>query len=233
MPYALGIICYGWHEAAAVLVQDGAVIAAAEEERFSRQKFDPSFPEQAIAFCLDRAGISPKDLCAIGYGFDPRRRLVAKALHLARYFPASVQLVTKRGTLLQRMNQIEPELRDRLDFTGKIYRLNHHLCHAASTFFASPFDRAAILTLDGAGDWESGWWGVGDGTSIEQTAAIDWPQSLGHLYAAFTEYLGFKPFADEYKVMGLAPYGEANYRDRVADILRPTPTGYHLNLDYF
>ncbi len=233
MAYALGIICYGWHEAAAVLVQNGTVVAAAEEERFSRQKFDANFPAQAIAFCLKQAGIRAQDLAAIGYGFDPRRKLTEKALHLLRYFPASMDLVTKRGPLLQRMNQIEPELRDRLQFNGPIYRLNHNLCHAASTFFSSPFEEAAILTLDGAGDWESGWWGRGHGEELTELGAIDWPQSLGHLYAAFTEYLGFKPFSDEYKVMGLAPYGQPRYLNQIAEIIHPTANGYHLNLDYF
>lgn len=233
MAYALGVICYGWHEAAAVVVKNGQVIAAAEEERFSRQKFDPGFPENAIAFCLKQAGIKANDLCAIGYGFDPRRKLPSKALHLLRHFPASMDLVTKRGPLLERMNSIAQDFRDKLLYDGKVYRLNHHLCHAASTFFASPFDQATILTLDGAGDWESCWWGRGQGTQLTELQTIDWPSSLGHIYAAFTEYLGFKPFSDEYKVMGLAPYGEPSFVDKIADIFYATDDGYQLNFDYF
>lgn len=233
MAYALGVICYGWHESAAVLVKDGAVVAAAEEERFSRRKFDSSFPKEAIAFCLAQAGIRPADLCAIGYGFDPRRQLPAKALHLIRHFPASLELITKRGPLLDRMNTIEQDFREKLAYGGPVYRLNHHLCHAASTFFSAPFERAAILTLDGAGDWESCWWGSGTGTQIRQIGTVNWPDSLGHIYAAFTEYLGFQPFSDEYKVMGLAPYGTARYVDKIEPIFYATETGYRLNFDYF
>ncbi|MGI8996748.1 MAG: carbamoyltransferase N-terminal domain-containing protein, partial [Pyrinomonadaceae bacterium] len=125
MSYTLGIICYGRHEAAAVLIDDGRVVAAAEEERFSRQKFDAEFPTQAIAFCLRQARISAADLVAIGYGFDPRRRLLAKAGYMARHFPASLSLLNGGSALLRRMDRIEQDLRERLDFTGPIYRLNH------------------------------------------------------------------------------------------------------------
>lgn len=233
MSYALGIICYGRHEAAAVLIDGGRVVAAAEEERFSRQKFDPGFPTQAIAFCLRQARISAADLVAIGYGFDPRRRLLAKAGYMARRFPASLALLNGGGTLLRRMDRIEQDIRERLDFTGPIYRLNHHLCHAASAFYASPFTEAAILTLDGAGDWESGWWGQGAGERISESGRIDWPQSLGHVYAAFTEYLGFQAFSDEYKVMGLAAYGTPHHLAQMSEIFWPTAGGYQVDLDYF
>src|SRR5438445_340427 len=107
MPYVLGIICYGWHESAAVLINDGEIIAAAEEERFSRKKFDNGFPEQSIAFCLDHGGIQPNDLAAIGYGFNPRRKLFNKALHLAKYFPRSLNMLKTRGDLFKKMNAIE------------------------------------------------------------------------------------------------------------------------------
>src|SRR3954466_11382073 len=107
MPYVLGVICYGWHEAAAVLINDGQILAAVEEERFSRKKFDNGFPVQSIAYCLKHAGIEVKDLAAIGYGFNPRRKMVQKALHIARYFPRSLNLLTTRGDLFKKMNAIQ------------------------------------------------------------------------------------------------------------------------------
>jgi carbamoyltransferase len=231
--YALGIICYGRHESAAALVEGGRVVAAAEEERFSRRKFDPDFPARSIEFCLRQAGITANDLAAVGYGFDPRRKLLAKAAHAARRFPASLSLINSGFHLARKMNGIERDLRERIGFRGQVFRFNHHLCHAASTFYTSPFDSAAILTLDGAGDWESGWWGEGLATSIREIASVDWPQSLGHVYSAFTEYLGFEPFADEYKVMGLAAYGEPLHLDAMSEIFWATEDGYRVNLDYF
>jgi carbamoyltransferase len=231
--YALGIICYGRHEAAAVVVESGRVVAAAEEERFSRRKFDPHFPARAIEFCLRQAGIVANDLASVGYGFDPRRKLLSKVAYTARRFPSSAKLFTSNWRLARRMSGIERDLRERVGYRGRVLRFNHHLCHAASAFFASPFNAAAILTLDGAGDWESGWWGSGKGTDIEETGSIDWPQSLGHVYSAFTEYLGFEPFSDEYKVMGLAAYGEPRYLDAMSEIFWASGDSYRVNLDYF
>ena len=233
MPFSLGLVCHGWHESAAVLIDDGHVVAAAEEERFTRRKFDNSFPLHAIEFCLRHAGISCGDLAAIGFGFDPRRRLLAKAGYLARHFPQSLNLLATRSGLLRQMNSVEQTIRSRLGYLGPVHRLNHHLCHAASTFYASPFSEAAILTIDGAGDWEATWWGGGRGTHIGQRGAVDWPCSLGHLYAAFTEYLGFQAFSDEYRVMGLAPYGTPKFAAEMAQIFRPKPRGYGVDLDYF
>jgi carbamoyltransferase len=233
MSYTLGVICYGRHESAAVVVESGRVVAAAEEERFSRRKFDPDFPACSIDFCLRQAGIRARDLSAVGYGFDPRRRLLAKAAYAARRFPTSAALINSGWRLSRKMNGIERDLAEHIGYRGQVFRFNHHLCHAASTFFASPFDSAAILTLDGAGDWESAWWGKGTGTRIEGIEHIDWPQSLGHVYSAFTEYLGFEPFADEYKVMGLAAYGEPRYLDAMREIFRETGRGYHIDLSYF
>ena len=233
MPYFLGVICHGWHEAAAVLIRDGRIIAATEEERFSRKKFDSNFPEQSIAFALKQAGIQSSDMGAIGYAFHPGRRKFSKALHIAKYFPRSLNLLRTRGDLFKRMNTIEEQFREKLNYGGKIFRFNHHLCHAASSFFASPFEESAILTVDGAGDWEASWWGVGRKNSIKKTGHKDWPVSLGHVYAAFTEYLGFQSFSDEYRVMGLAPYGKPTFRREMERIFWPTKDGYAIDLRYF
>ncbi len=233
MPYFLGVICHGWHEASAVLIQDRAILAAAEEERFTRKKFDSNFPEQAIAFCLKRAGIGINDVAAIGYAFSPRRKAHRKALHILRHFPRSLNLLGTRGGLLAKMNSIESEVRQKLGYTGPVHRFNHHLCHAASAFWVSPFEDSAILAVDGCGDWEATWWGVGHGTQIEELGALDWPLSLGHVYAAFTEYLGFQPFSDEYRVMGMAPYGKAVLMKEMAKIFQPSPEGYTIDFSYF
>ncbi len=231
--FTLGLICHGQHEAAAVLLQDGAVIAAAEEERFSRHKFDSNFPREAIRFCLAQGGIGAERLSAVGFGFDPRRKLLNKAAHILRFWPDSLELVRTRAKFLSRMNGIVSEVRAGLRYTGPVLRLNHHLCHAASTFYASGFERASVLTLDGVGDWESIWWGLGESARLVELGTIDWPNSIGHVYSAFTEYLGFQPFSDEYKVMGLAPYGEPRYLDELARLLFPTPTGIGIDYRYF
>ncbi|MDB6027123.1 MAG: putative carbamoyl transferase, NodU family [Verrucomicrobiales bacterium] len=233
MPYVLGVICYGWHEAAAVLINDGEIIAAAEEERFSRKKFDNTFPEQSIAFCLEHAGIRPNELAAIGYGFNPRRKLFKKALHVARYFPKSLNMLKTRGDLFKKMNNITSEIREKLHFNGPVYRLNHHLGHAASTFLPSPFEESAIMAIDGAGDWESCWWGAGRGNKITEMGTLDWPLSLGHIYTAFTEFLGFSAFSDEYKVMGLAPYGTPKFVREMEKIFWPTKDGFGVDFSYF
>ena len=161
---------------------------------------------------------------------DQMERLLQE---LVRYAPGSINLLTTRTGRLQRMNSITADLRERIGFSGPVYRFNHHLCHAASTFFASPFAESAILTLDGIGDWEACWWGRGHGSQIEELGAINWPRLLGHVYAAFTEFLGFKTFSDEYRVMGLAPCGQPVFAREMAEISWPTKDGYDINLDYF
>ncbi|MBV8884429.1 MAG: nodulation protein [Chroococcidiopsidaceae cyanobacterium CP_BM_RX_35] len=233
MIYNLGVICYSRHDAAAVLVEDGCVVAAAEEERFSRKKLDSSFPAQAINFCLAKVGITPQDLAAIGYGFHPTRRFSSQTLYVVKNLPRSVELVVTERPFVRKMNGIKRDFREHLGYSGPVYQLGHHLCHAASTFLASPFAEAAILTIDGLGDWESCWWGLGQGNELTELGKIDWPQSLGHVYAAFTDYLGFQALSDEYKVMGLAAYGEPRYLAQMQEIFWATPQSYQVNLDYF
>jgi len=234
MRYALGIVCYGLHESAAVLIDGGRVVAAAEEERFSRRKFDNGFPTHAIAFCLQQAGISSKELIAVGFGFAPKRRKFSKAVYFVRHFPKSLHLLGSRIGVLRQMLSIKREIRDRLGFAGPVLPLNHHLCHAASAFFASPFQEASILNLDGVGDWEACWMGTGKGDILKTVATINWPFSLGHIYSAFTEYLGFQSFSDEYRVMGLSSFGDPiPYAAAMAEIFWPTPTGYDVDLSYF
>ena len=232
--YTLGILCHGWHEAAAVVVNGGEVVAAAEEERFTRRKLDPGFPRQAIGYCLRQAGVQARNSRRSAMGLTLGGCSCRKAAHLARYFPRSLNLLATRTERLQRMNAINADLRESLGFRASVYRLNHHLCHAASSFLGSPFEEAAILSLDGIGDWEACWWGRGRGCQIEELGTINWPRSLGHVYAAFTEYLGFQSFADEYRVMGLAAYGEPGVcEENGQEVFWPTEAGYAVNPDYF
>jgi carbamoyltransferase len=231
--YALGLMCHGWHESAAALLADGVVVAAAEEERFTRRKLDGGFPANAIRYCLDQAGIGPDDLEVVGFGYDTRRRRAAKAAHLLRYFPASLELVRTRGAMVKRLGGVERELRGSLGYRGPFLRLDHHACHAASAYYSSPFASAAVLTMDGVGDWESCWWGVGQGDGLTRLGKIDWPRSLGHVYAALTEFLGFRAFHDEYKVMGLAAYGKSDLLPAVEKVFWPTAAGFDVDLGYF
>lgn len=233
MTYALGIMCHGWHESAAALVRNGTVVAAAEEERFTRRKLDSRFPSRAISFCLEQAGIRPAQLSAVGFGFDLSRKRLERARHVLRYLPGSLDFVRTRMPMARRMANVKDEIRAFLRFNGPIYTFNHHLCHAASTFYSSPFETAAILTMDGAGDWESCWWGHGSGSDLRELGTIDWPLSLGHIYAAVTEYCGFKAFHDEYKVMGLAAYGRPALMEAMRKVFWPTESGFDVDLNYF
>lgn len=240
MTYILGISAY-YHDSAAALVKDGIVIAAAQEERFTRVKHDDSFPIHAIRYCLDEGGINPARLDAIGFYDKPIvkfHRLIETYLAFA---PAGFQSFSKALSLWLKVKlHIPKEIRKALpDFTGPILFTDHHESHAASAFFASPFDRAAILTIDGVGEWTTTAMGVGNGNKIKLTQHIRFPHSLGLFYSAFTYYLGFKVNSGEYKVMGLAPYGDpqncTQYVKLIYEhLLDLKPDGsFRLNLEYF
>ncbi len=233
MTMTLGLFCHQVHESAAVLVRDGKVVAAAEEERFSRKKMDSSYPRNAIDYCLKQGCISGKQLDAVGYGWAAGSRLASKASFFVRHLPKSLSMLPMMRTMSGRTGEVEGLARRHLGFDGPFLRLNHHLCHAASALFSSSFDRAAILTIDGSGEWECAWGGVGDGRRLENLWVVDWPHSLGHVYAALTEYLGFEPLFDEYKVMGLAAYGEPRYMEQIEQLFFPTPDGYRVDERFF
>lgn len=230
----LGISCY-YHDAAAVLVRDGVVIAAAEEERFTRRKHDRSFPANAIAYCLEFGGLHGGDLdLAVFYekplrklqrglqtsaGLDERSRASA-ARHIRHY-------VHQVATLRQL-------LEDTTGYQSELQYCEHHLSHAASCFYASPFEEAAILTVDGVGEWATTGQFIGGGSRIESVREIRYPQSLGMFYAALTAYLGFEVNEGEYKVMGLASYGQPSYGAEVSNLIQLHPDGsFRLELDYF
>lgn len=234
--YILGISCF-YHDSAAALIRDGEVIAAAHEERFSRKKHDEDFPRKAIDYCLDYAGISADRLNAVAFYEKPFLKFERLLMTytdtwpkgLFSWIPAMREWLTKK---LWIKSSIYDEL---VSYEGPIYFPEHHVSHAASAYLPSPFDKAAILTMDGVGEWASATKGYGEGSRISLSHQINFPHSLGLLYSAFTHYLGFKVNSAEYKVMGLAPYGKPKYAKVITDNLievRPDG-GFRLNMKYF
>jgi carbamoyltransferase len=213
----LGLSAY-YHDSAAALVQDGHIIAAAQEERFTRIKQDFNFPEKAVQYCLREAGITADKLDAVVFYDKPFvkfERILETYLATApfgiRSFLMAMPLWLRQKLFLPR--EIDKGLGG--GYTGPIYFTQHHESHAASAFFPSPYDEAAFITLDGVGEWTTTSWGVGNGNRVELKKEIRFPHSLGLLYSAFTYYTGFKVNSGEYKIMGLAPYGEPKYVDAI------------------
>jgi len=231
----LGISCY-FHDAAAALLRDGVLIAAAEEERFSRIKHDFEFPENAIDFCLEMGGIEAGDLDYVMFFEKPFIKFERLLLCTMQTYPRSMKLfreamVTWLGDKLWVKHLIMKELGIPAE---KILFSEHHLSHAASSFFCSPFEEAAILTVDGVGEWTTAALGVGKGTDLKLIKEIRFPHSLGLLYSAFTAFLGFEVNEGEYKVMGMAPFGEPKYVDKIYDIVHVGDDGgFELDMDYF
>jgi carbamoyltransferase len=232
----LGISAF-YHDSAAALVKDGEITAAAQEERFSRIKHDHRFPEQAIAYCLKEAGLTGRDLDYVVFYDKPFikfERILETYLSFAPRGWASF-LMAMPLWLKQKLH-IPKLIRKSIDeYEGKILFLEHHESHAAGAFFPSPYKRAAFLTMDGVGEWTTTSWGVGDGNGIRIDHEIKFPHSLGLLYSAFTYFTGFKVNSGEYKVMGLAPYGEPKYVDVILDELIDVKEdgSFKMNMDYF
>lgn len=231
----LGISCY-YHDAAAVLLRNGQLIAAAEEERFSRIKHDYAFPRKAIRFCLETGGISGADLDAVVFFEKPFRKFDRIVMTTLQTYPKSWKVF--REAMIAWLTDklwVAGTLESELGVSrGKILFCEHHLSHAASAYLCSPFDEAAILTVDGVGEWITGTCGVGRGNQIQLHKQMEFPHSLGLLYSAFTAFLGFEVNEGEYKVMGMAPYGEPRYVDKVWKVVRPNEDGsFSLDMDYF
>ena len=230
----LGISCY-YHDAAAALVRDGELIAAAEEERFNRQKHYNGYPEQAIAYCLREGGISVRDLDHVGFYEKPMLKFNRILETILAEWPWSLRpwLKAMPVWLTQRL-RIGSEIQERLGFEGDILYPQHHLAHAASAFLVSPFEEAAVLTTDGVGEWATSTWGVGRGRQIELAQELRFPHSVGLLFSAITAYLGFRVNDAEWKVMGLAPYGEPRYVDKFRQIVDVKEDGsLRFDLSYF
>ena len=237
MTWILGLSAY-YHDAAAVLLRDGCIVAAAQEERFSRIKHDKSFPRLAIGYCLTEAGISLEEVEIVGFYEKPMRkfeRLLDTYLSFApRGFTSFRYAIPK--WLTQNVN-LRRELLRQLGpaFRGEVLFAEHHESHAASAFYPSPFDEAAILTLDGVGEWATGSYGVGRDGRINILAEMRFPHSLGLLYSAFTYFCGFKVNDGEYKLMGLAPYGAPRYADTIRQhLVKICADGsFFLDMSYF
>jgi carbamoyltransferase len=233
--YILGISCY-FHDAAAALLCDGQVVAAAEEERFTRKKHDYEFPEHAIHFCLRAAGIEAADLDFVVFFEKPFVKFERLLLTNMQTFPRSYRVFREAMvTWLSDKLWIKHHIQKRLGVPdSKLLFSEHHLSHAASAFFCSPYEEAAILTVDGVGEWATASLGVGKGTDIQLRQEIRFPHSLGLLYSAFTAFLGFEVNEGEYKVMGMAPFGTPRYVDKVQKLIRLGGDGsFELNMDYF
>jgi len=232
----LGISCW-YHDAGAALLRNGEIVAAAQEERFSREKHDASFPEQAIGYCLEEGSVQASDLDVVAFYDKPFlkfERLLETYLSYAprglRSFLQAMQVwLTKKLWIPARIQEELP------DFDGQLLFPEHHESHAASAFYPSPFERAAFLTTDGVGEWTTTSYGTGNGKNLQIDAEIHFPHSLGLLYSAFTYYCGFRVNSGEYKLMGLAPYGEPKYADVILDRLLDLKEdgSFRLNMDYF
>lgn len=235
MATILGINAYH-ADASACLLRDGALVAAAEEERFNRVKHWAGLPGEAIQFCLREAGISLKSVAVIAINSDPRANLLRKLFYSATRRPG-VRLVCDRIRSRSKRRAVAGSISDSLSdrgFAGEVQFVEHHLAHLASAYFTSPFESALALSIDGFGDFASTAWGLGEGDSLKSDGKIYFPHSLGIFYEAITRFLGFKTYGDEYKVMGLAAYGSIRHEQEMNALVRLHAKGrFSLNLDYF
>src|ERR1041384_4416213 len=236
--YILGINAYHG-DAAAAIVRDGKLIAAVEEERFNRFKHSAGFPEQAIRYCLQTAGIGVEELDHLGISRDPSAHLHKKILFAAtRITKAGSQIKVRIGNAAK-VRDVKDELArvfgiSKKQLRARFHNVEHHRAHLASCFFVSPFNHAALLSIDGFGDFISTMWALGEGNSIDVLDHVEYPHSTGIVYTATTQFLGFPHYGDEGKVMGLAPYGQPRFIKEFREIIRTEENGqFRLNLDYF
>jgi carbamoyltransferase len=253
--YILGINAYHG-DASAAIIKDGSLIAAVEEERFNRVKHCAGFPTESIRYCLETAGVQIEEVSHIGISRDPSAHLHRKILFAASKLARSigprppgrrpegshrgiVGTVADRLANAARVRDLKDDIAlalgvSRAQLTAQFHNIEHHRAHLASSFFVSPFDRAALLSIDGFGDFISTMWGVGEGNSIEVLGHVEYPHSTGIVYTATTQFLGFPHYGDEGKVMGLAPYGKPRFIEEFREIIRTENDGqFRLNLDYF
>ena len=233
----LGISAY-YHDSAACLVQDGRIVAAAQEERFTRKKHDHRFPANAVEFCLAQGGIKIADLDLVTFYDKPLLKFDRLLETYITYAPSGFKLFLMGMPLWLREKLHTPRELDRglkSQYKGRYVFTEHHESHAASAFYPSPFDESAILTLDGVGEWATGSIALGRGNHVEMLKELRFPHSLGLLYSAFTYFTGFKVNSGEYKLMGLAPYGEPIYKDRMLEkLVDLKPDGsFRMDMSYF
>jgi carbamoyltransferase len=226
-------------DSSAAIFKDGVMIAATEEERFRRIKHWAGFPSMAVEFCLKELDITLDQVDHIAIGRDPKAKFAKKLFFFAQHPFHSLKFVADRLSNSKKVTGIEEDLSklsglDAAAIKTKIHNVEHHRSHLASAFYASPFEEAALLSIDGSGDFSTTMMGIGKGTDIEVIDSIDFPHSVGIFYTAFTQLLGFPHYGDEYKVMGLAPYGEPKYVDKLCSVLLWKDNGlFQLDLSYF
>ncbi|MCE1189765.1 MAG: carbamoyltransferase [Ignavibacteria bacterium] len=233
--YILGISAF-YHDSAACLLKNGEIIAAAQEERFTRIKQDHNFPRRSVQYCLKQAGITPEDLTLVAFYDKPLLKFSRLLETYLQFAPRGLSSFIKSVPLwLSEKLWMEDIIKKQIGYSGRVIFPEHHESHAASAFFASPFEKAAFLTVDGVGEWATTSYGIGDGNSLNLMAEIRFPHSLGLLYSAFTYYTGFKVNSGEYKVMGLAPYGEPKYVDLIMNELVDLKEdgSFIMNMKYF
>jgi carbamoyltransferase len=234
----LGLNAYHADSSAAIFV-DGRMVAAVEEERFTRVKHWAGFPARSVLFCLKEAGVSFDEVDHFAIGRDPRAKFLKKMLFLARNPFANVSAIVGRLRNSFQVSSLEQELAaisglPAASFKGRIRQVEHHRSHLASAFYASPFNEAACLSIDGSGDFTTTMTAFGKGNDLQILDSVDFPHSLGLFYTAFTQWLGFAHFGDEYKVMGLSPYGKPLYTDKILKLIKHSNDGlFKLELDYF
>jgi len=237
--FILGLNAYHADSSAAIF-KDGILIAATEEERFRRVKHWAGFPSMAISFCLREAGITLEEVDHIAIGRDPYAKLFKKIMFLLKNPGGGLGAVRDRLLNAKKVSSLNAEFKsldasiDEKIIKTKIHQVEHHRSHLASAFFASPFDESAILSIDGSGDFTTTMTAMGKGNQMQVLDSVDFPHSAGLFYTAFTQLLGFPHYGDEYKVMGLAPYGEPKYVEKLRDVLEFRENGlFHLNQKYF
>ncbi len=235
MSYILGVNAYHG-DSSACLVKEGQLLAAAEEERFRRVKHWAGFPSEAISYCLEEAGIRLEEVEHIAINRDPKANLFRKIGFTLAKRP-DLRLILDRIKNAREWATIDEELKRAFpeqNFRGKVHHVEHHLAHLASAFLVSPFREAVVISIDGFGDFASAAWGVGNGTEIQVEDRVYFPHSLGFFYQALTQYLGFPYYGDEYKVMGLAPFGQPRFLDEMRRIVLLEDDGsFRLNLEFF
>lgn len=235
--FILGLNSYHG-DSSACLIEDGRIVAAAEEERFRRIKHWAGFPSEAIRYCLNEGRVSLDDVEYIAINRDPRANLLKKALFAFKKHP-SLALIRDRLSNAMRIGDIKAQLAKEFDarektLDGKLHHVEHHVAHLASAFFVSPFDHAAVVSVDGFGDFVGAMWGIGEGNSLEVKERIFFPHSLGLFYLALTQFLGFPKYGDEYKVMGLAAFGDPSYVNEMEEMVHLNSKGqFELGLQYF
>ena len=237
--YIIGISCF-YHDSSAALLKDGKIVAAAQEERFTRKKHDDSFPENAIKYCLESEGISIKDVDYIGFYEKPLLKFERLLYQHLETFPKSYKrFLSSLPTWLNERLMVVNVIRKKLKYKKDVLFIEHHMAHAASSFLPSQFNEAAILTVDGVGEWTTTAYGFGKGNEINLSKEIKFPSSIGLLYSSLTAYLGFSVNNSEYKVMGLAPYGDMDkktntYYEKLRQTLDIKKDGsYRLDMKYF